>query len=103
MASYGRIEEFSAEHIELPGACRNFFHANRIADGKKVPVFLSIAGGSVYTLLRSLLSPVKPQEKTFDELKVELKKHFQPKRSSSPSVSTSTEETRHQTRASPSM
>ena len=45
-----------------------------------MPVFLSIAGGSVYALLRSLLSPVKPQEKTFDELKVELKKHFEPKK-----------------------
>ena len=45
-----------------------------------MPVFLSIARGSVYALLRSLLSPVKPQEKTFDELKVELKKRFEPKK-----------------------
>ena len=60
--------------------CGNFFQTNGIVDGKKVPVFLSIAGGSVYTLLRSLLSPVKPQEKTFDELKAELEKHFEPKK-----------------------
>ena len=45
-----------------------------------MPVFLSITGGSVYALLWSLLSPVKPQEKTFDELKIELKKHFEPKK-----------------------
>ena len=45
-----------------------------------MPVFISIAGGSVYALLRSRLSPVKPQEKTFDELKAELKKHFEPKK-----------------------
>ena len=106
MASYGRIEEFSADKENISNyleCVEIFFQANGIADGKKVPVFLSIAGESVYALLRSLLSPVKPQEKTFDELKVELNKHFEPKRSSSPSVSTFTEETRHQTRASPSM
>ena len=83
MASYGRIEEFSADKENISNYLERveiFFQANGIADGKKVPVFLSIAGGSVYALLRSLLSPVKPQEKTFDELKVELKKHFEPKK-----------------------
>ena len=45
-----------------------------------MPVFLSVAEGSVYALLKSLLSPVKPQEKTFDELKAELKKHFELKK-----------------------
>ena len=82
MASYRKIEEFSAdkENIELPGACGNFVQANGTADGKKVPVFLSFAGGSVYALLQNLLSPVKSLEQTFDELKAELKKHFEPKK-----------------------
>ena len=58
-----------------------FFQANGIAeDEKKVPVFLSITGGDIYALLQSLLSPVKPQEKTFAELKAELTKYFQPKK-----------------------
>ena len=80
MASFGKIGEFSPdketilnylEHVEI------FFQASGIAeDEKKVPVFLSIAGGDIYALLRSLLSPVKPQEKTFAELKAELTKHF---------------------------
>ena len=47
---------------------------------KKVPVFLSIAGGNIYARLRSLLSSIKPQEKTFAELQAELMKHFQPKK-----------------------
>ena len=82
MASYGKIEEFQPiKNISNYLECVEiFFQANGIADGKKVPVFLSIAGGSVYALLRSLLSPVKPQENTFDELKAELKKHFEPKK-----------------------
>ena len=42
-----------------------------------MPVFLSIAGGDINALLQSLLSLVKPQEKTFAELEAELTKHFQ--------------------------
>ena len=37
-------------------------------------------GGKTYSVLRDLLAPVKPREKSFDELASELKKHFQPKR-----------------------
>ena len=84
MASFGKKGEFSPdketisnylEHVEI------FFQANGIAeDEKKVPVFLSITGGDIYALLRSLLSPVKPQEKTVAELKAELTRHFQPKK-----------------------
>ena len=40
-----------------------YFQANAIDDEKKVPVFLSIGGGNIYTLLHSLLSPTKPQAK----------------------------------------
>ena len=81
-----------------------FFQANGIAeDEKKVPVFLSIAGGDIYALLRSLLSPVKPQEKTFAELKAELTKHFQPKKVIIAERFNFHQGTKHQTRVSPSM
>ena len=108
IASFRKIEEFSAdkeyisnylEHVEI--VFKRLSQWN--CWWKKVPVFFSITGGSIYTLLCSLLSLVKPQEKAFDELKAELKKHFEPKRSSLPSISISTEETRHQTTALPSM
>ena len=82
MASYGK-NEISADKENISNYLERvefFFQANGIADGKEVPVFPSIAGGSVYALIRSLLSPVKPQEKIFDELKAELKKHFEPKK-----------------------
>ena len=81
MASFSRSEEFSPEketisnyleHVEI------FFLANSIADEKKVAVFLSVAGGNIYALLRNLLSPAKLQEKSFTELTAELKKHFEP-------------------------
>ena len=56
-----------------------FFSANSIDDEKKVAVFLSTVGGRIYSLLRDLLSPVKPQEKTMAQLKEVLKNHFEPK------------------------
>ena len=67
MASFGRIEEFSPEKETISNYLERveiFFQTNAIADEKKVPVFLSIVGGNIYALLRSLLSPTKPQEKT---------------------------------------
>ena len=57
-----------------------FFLANAVADEKKVPVFLSVVGGNIYALLRSLLALAKPQEKSFDALVAELKKHFEPRK-----------------------
>ena len=60
MASFGRLEEFSSEketitnYLERVGI---FFLANGIADENKVPVFLRVAGGSIYALLCSLLVP----------------------------------------------
>ena len=59
---------------------RYFFLANSIADQKKVIVFLSVAAENIYALLRNLLSPAKPQQKSFGELTAELKKHFEPKK-----------------------
>ena len=56
-----------------------FFTANVIADDKKIPVFLSLLGGKIYVLLRSLVSPSLPKEKTFVDLSEVLKKHFEPK------------------------
>ena len=82
MASFGRLE-FSLEKEIITnylGRVGIFFLANGIENEKKVPVFLSVAGGSIYALLRSLLVPAKPQEKSFAELVVELKKHFKPRK-----------------------
>ena len=83
MTSFGRINEFQAENESIGAYLERvelFFQANDIADGKKVAVFLSVIGGKTYTLLCNLLSPTKPQEKSFDFLAEELKKHFEPKK-----------------------
>ena len=80
MSSYGKLEEFSPQKETITNYLERveiFFLANAVADEKKVPVFLSVVGGNIYTLLRSLLAPAKPQDKSFDALVAELKKHFE--------------------------
>ena len=83
MTPFGRIEPFNAENESITAYLERielFFQANEIANEKKVAVLLSVIGGKTYTLLRGLLSPAKPQEKTFAELAAELKKHFEPRK-----------------------
>ena len=45
---------------------------------KRVPVFLTIIGKSTYALLRNLLQPSLPKDKTFEDITEILKKHYQP-------------------------
>ena len=53
--------------------------ANDIKDAKKLSVFLSIIGGSTYTLLRDLVAPQSPRELALDDAIKALKAHFEPK------------------------
>ena len=62
------------ERIEI------YFAANEIKEEKKVPVFLNAIGKQTYGVLRNLLAPAKPSEKTMEELTKALKSHFEPKK-----------------------
>ena len=55
-----------------------FVEANNIEDDKLVPTLLTVVGSDHYSLLRGLVSPQLPKEKTFDELGSILKKHYDP-------------------------
>ena len=50
--------------------------ANGIPDNKKVAVFLSTMGGKMYSLLRNLLTPALPKEKTLDDHREHAKESF---------------------------
>ena len=57
----------------------HFFNANGITDAdKKKSAFLAVIGLTTYTLVRNLVSPAKPGEKSYDELVNVLKEHFNP-------------------------
>ena len=79
---FGRIQEYCPEN-ELFSAylerVQLFFLANGVEDEKKVPVFLSVVGSKTYSLLRNLVAPALPQNKTLDQLVAILKSHFEPK------------------------
>ena len=55
-----------------------FFDANNIADEKKVSVLLTVIGKNTFSLLRNLLAPTSPKDKSL-ELTAMLKAHFEPK------------------------
>ena len=74
------FEAFNAENESIAAYLERVFRANDITDEKKIAVFLSVIEGRTYTLLRGLLSPDKPQEKSFNELAAELKTHFEPRK-----------------------
>jgi hypothetical protein len=56
-----------------------FFEANSVQDNKKVAVFLTVQGSNTHSLLRSLVAPAVPKDKSFAEIVAVLRKHFQPK------------------------
>ena len=86
-ALLGRIDQFDPEQEQWPQYAyverlEQFFEANDITgDGKAAKrhaTFLSVIGPAPYQLLRSLLSPTKPTEKTFEELVAVLSGHYSP-------------------------
>uniref|UniRef100_A0A3P9K9M7 Uncharacterized protein n=1 Tax=Oryzias latipes TaxID=8090 RepID=A0A3P9K9M7_ORYLA len=55
------------------------FEGNEVAKEKQVTTLPTVMGASTHRLLRSLVQPSKPKEKTFDEIVTILKEHFEPK------------------------
>ena len=77
-AVIGTVTPFDGE--EYSEVLDFFFEANGIADpGKQKAVLLSGMGASTYSLLRSLVSPQTPKDKTYTELTGILKAHLNPK------------------------
>ena len=79
---FGKIEEFSGNNEDWPNyteRLNHFFKANSITTNEqKQSVFPSVIGPSTYKLLRSLMSPEKPGDKSFKDLVKKLIDHFNP-------------------------
>lgn len=79
---FGSVQEYNQEN-ELFSAYLErvnlFFAANSVADDKRVPIFLTVVGSKTYSLLRNLVTPSLPQDKSFADLVEVLKSHFEPK------------------------
>jgi len=55
-----------------------FFQANGVAEGRKKAMLLSLMGPTAYKLLRSLIAPSKPDDKSYAELVSAMEKHHDP-------------------------
>ena len=44
-----------------------FFLANEIKDDKKVAVLVTVLGTKAYTLLRNIIAPAKPADKSYEQ------------------------------------
>lgn len=77
----GQLETFDPEQENITSYLERvalYFDANEVKDEKKVAVLLTVIGTKNYGIIRSLVAPQTPKEKTFDELQAVLKGHFQP-------------------------
>ena len=82
-AVFGQMERFNPDEEGIQAYLERvelYFIANDVAEDRRVPAFLSVIGSKTYALLRDLLGPDKPSEKTFAELKQVLEGHYKPKK-----------------------
>ena len=82
MVSVGTIKQFNPDNESFTWYIERvqlFIVANNIPNGKHVPVLLSVIEAQTYSLLRNLISPSLPKDKSFDEIVEDLKKHYEPK------------------------
>ena len=79
----GQLPEFYPDSGELFSAyverVHLFLEANDIGEGKRVAVLLSAIGSKTYGLLRNLVAPAKPKDKSFSEIVAVQTKHCEPK------------------------
>ena len=85
MALIGKIEEYDEKEswIDYTERLEKYFAANKITDsGEKQAVLLSVCGAKTYKLIRNLVNPRKPNDKSFAELENLVKNHLNPRPSS---------------------
>lgn len=83
MATIGTLAAFDPKNQtwdEYTEILEQFFEANEINErDRKKAILISVVGASTYSLMRNLLSPDKPKDKSFQELVALMKNHFDPK------------------------
>ena len=79
MATFGSIKEYeqSENWTQYQERLENYFDANDITEeGKKKSILLSVVGAQAYQLIRNLIAPTKPKEKSFEELCEAMNSHY---------------------------
>ena len=82
MSTFGKLDEYNEtedwrRYIER---VNHFFEANEITDlNKRRSIFLVCVGAKTYKLVRSLVAPEDPKDKSYEDLAKLLQDHFMPK------------------------
>ena len=82
MPTFGKLDEYNEteawrHYIER---VNHFFEANEITDpDKRRSIFLVCVGAKTYKLVRSLVAPEDPKDKSYEDLAKLLQDHFMPK------------------------
>ena len=80
---FGKLEEFDMatgkDWIQYIERMEYYFQANKITEGDiKRVVLISAMGEKTYKLMRSLISPAKPNDKSFGQLVEAMRGHLCP-------------------------
>ena len=81
MATHGRLSEYNSaeDWISYVERLDQYFLANDVTeDTKKRAIFLSVVGDKTYKLIRDLVAPAKPTDKSFQALVDILTSHLEP-------------------------
>ncbi len=82
-ALYGHVGEYvegQEEWRQYAERMQHYFAANGVENAdKKRAILLSVVGPATYKLISSLVAPVKPGEKTYEQLVTLLTEHYNPK------------------------
>eukprot|EP00731_Ephydatia_muelleri_P014717 Em0008g437a len=83
MTYHGKLSEFDSTSEDWPSyveRMEQYFAANDVGnETKKSAILLSVCGSSTYRLIRSLLAPVKPGEKSYSDIVALVTTHLNPK------------------------
>ena len=78
---YGQFSHFDLDQETMSAYLERvqiFFQADNIADEKQVGIFLSLIEAKSNGLLRDLLAPAKPMDKSLAELTKTLRTYYEP-------------------------
>ena len=81
-ASFGHIGEFKPDNERFSVYVERFelfLAANGVQDSRKVPLFLTMVGGTTYGLLHHLVAPSNPKDMSYGDIVSKLRAHFEPK------------------------
>ena len=83
MTTLGKIDKFipaTGDWTQYIERMNQFFIANEISEEpRKKAILLSLCGAGTYSLLRNLVAPAKPSDKSYDELVRVMNEHQNPK------------------------